>query len=303
MRNRYYLQALTNRVRDLFSRPGLVQLKHLFRHLQAHARRAEFEQMRQLAAQPALAPLLARQPRFPYKYLSSYVAASFSRPMRLAAVLQHYQFLAEALPPTFLTRLAQQPVIWQADWADEQLAITLAYPRKAHFEGELSLHFYRGRVLLQMLTCVVVPGRLLGLAAPRVLLISQVQGTRDTEAIRLVTKHCHDTPPANLLVQACYGLAAALGLPYAAGVSSREQLGRGRDCYFDYDHFWAQFRGQRLPSHFYLLDWQAPERPLEEIKAKYRPRTLRKRALKQRVRQAVAEAFQTQFAAGAAVAA
>ena len=295
MNKNYLFLDLLNKLRDVTNLPGLVQLKYLARHLQAQARRNEFDQMQHLVDTLPLGKLLAQQPRFPYKYLGSYSATSFSRPMRLAAILNHYQFLAEAVRPEFFSQLVEQPIVWEEYLAGERFAIALSYPIKASFEGELSLNFYRGTTIIQMMTCVIVPGDIVGGPVGHTLLVSQVQGTPHTEAIRLTTKQLHDITPASLLINAAYGLAAALGIGHGAGVSSHNQLGRGAKCYFDYDAFWQQFRGEQLASQFYLLDLHAPEKPIEEIKAKYRPRTLRKRAYKQQLRQAVEAAFQAHF--------
>ncbi|WP_223653972.1 DUF535 family protein [Hymenobacter psoromatis] len=185
--------------------------------------------------------------------------------------------------------------MWENVASDKRFSIELSYPVRAWFEGELSLNFLVAGTLVQMLTFVIVPGATVGIAAPQALLISQVQGTKNGELLRHATKCLHDLTPASLLVNATYGLAAALGIGQAVGISTREQLGRGSKLYFDYDSFWQQFRGEWLASHFYQLDINAPEKPIEEIKAKYRPRTLRKRHYKQQVRQLVAANFWGNF--------
>ena len=295
MNENYFFSNLISTLRGLSDLPGLLQLKNSFRHIQAVANRTEFAQMQQLVDTLPLAALLKCQPRFVYKYLTSYAAASFSRAVRLATILHHYQFLAAVVRPDFFTIVAQQPILWQDSVGEEQFRIELSYPVLAWFEGELSLHFLANDTLVQMLTFVIVPGTTVGLAAPQVLLISQVQGTKNGELLKHTTKCLHELTPASLLVNVAYGLAAALGLDHAVGISTREQLGRGSKLHFDYNSFWQQFRGEWLATPFYQLDMNAPEKPIEEVKAKYRSRTLRKRQYKQLVRQLATANFLTHF--------
>ncbi|MGI4832002.1 MAG: DUF535 family protein [Janthinobacterium lividum] len=289
---------MTAKVRDLSYQPGLLQLKCLFRYCQARLRYEEFQQMRQLIAALPLEALLQLQPRFAYKYLGYYTAVSFPRRARLAAILHHYRFLAAVVRQDFFSVVAEQPVIWQDLVATEEFSIRLSYPLLGWYEGELSLHFFCNATLLQMITFVIVPGTLIGAAAPHTLLVGQVQGTKDRQALQQATKSLHDITPATLLIQAAYGLAMALRITHAAGVSSQEQLRYGGPtCYFNYDAFWQQFRAERLNNRLYLLDIHAPDKPLGEIKAKYRPRTLRKRAYKQQLRAAIAQHCQVAFLA------
>lgn len=286
---------LVDQLRNLSYWPGLLQLKHSFRQLQALVHHAEFRQLRQLTETLPLQELLARQPRFLYKYLGYYGASSFPRPVRYAAILHHYQYLGARMRPDFFAQVATQPIIWRQQMADAAFSIRLSYPLLGWNEGELSLTFFHNDTLLQMLTFVVVPGAVVGAPVPGALLVGQVQGTREAEAIRLATKCLHDITPAHLLVHATYGVAAALRLGHVAGVSTQERLRDGPKCHFDYDTFWQQFRGQRLATQLYLLDIETPEKPLEEIKAKYRPRTLRKRHYKQHLRREIAQHWRTAF--------
>lgn len=265
------------------------------RSLQALLDYEDFQQVRQLATTLPLGMLLERQPRFAYKYLSRYLAASFPRRARLAALLHHYRFLAARLRPEFFMQLHQQPVLWQARQGADTFAITLAYPQQIGFECELLLKFLVNGQLVQVVGFAVVPGALVGVAARHALFFSQVQGTRRADLLRRATKALHDVTPAMLLVHAAYGLAEALGIGAAVGISTEEQLCVPAGPCFDYNGFWEQLRGERLPQHLYALAVPAPERPLHEIKSNHRARTLRKRQLKQELRAAVAAQVQALF--------
>lgn len=277
------------------NQPSLLAVKHGIRSLQTLLNFSDAQRMKTLATTLAVAPLLERQPRFRYKYLSRYLAASFSRTTRLKTILNHYHFLAEKTTPAFFTQLPQQPVIWRETWGESTFTITLSYPRYVGFEGELSLNFCLNSTLLQVVSFVIVPGQVVGAADAQVLLIGQVQGTRNAALLKQATKTLHDITPAALLVNAAYGLAEALGIGQAAGVSTAEQLYYGYGSSFDYDGFWQQFGGVPTAHNLFLLDIPAAEKPITSIKPNHRARTLRKRQYKQQLRAAIATHFQRVF--------
>lgn len=282
-------------VRSLLNQPGLLAVKYGVRSLQTLLNFSDAQRMKHLSMTLAVAPLLERQPRFRYKYLSRYLAASFSRTTRLKTILNHYHFLAEKTTPAFFKCLPQQPVIWCEARGDSTFTITLSYPRQVGFEGELSLNFCLNSTLLQVVSVVIVPGSVVGVSSAQALLISQVQGTRNAALLKQATKSLHDITPAALLVNAAYGLAEALGIAQAAGVSTAEQLSYGHGSSFDYDGFWQQFGGVPTAHNLFLLDIPAAEKPISSIKPKHQARTLRKRQYKQQLRAAIAAHFQRVF--------
>lgn len=286
---------LTTITRLLFNQSSLVAVKHGVRSLQTLLNFTDAQRLKHLAQSLAVAPLLERQPRFRYKYLSRYLAASFSRTTRLKTILNHYQFLAEKTRPAFFTQLPHQPVIWHEAWDDSSFTISLSYPKYVGYEGELSLNFCLNSTLLQVISFVIVPGQVVGAVGAHALLFGQVQGTRNVALLRQATKTLHDITPAALLVNAAYGLAEALGIGHAAGVSTAEQLCYRTGSCFDYDGFWQQFGGQPTVHNLFLLDIPAAEKPLAEVKTKHRARTLRKRQYKQQLRATIAAQFGVMF--------
>ena len=272
--------------------PSLRGVKNAIRHLQTGLDYADFRRLNGLVAALPLAPLLAYQPRFAYKYLSPYIAASFGRRARLAALFHHYRFLAATGTARFFHRLARQPVLWQERRGDDLLAVRLSYPLAAGFEAELSLSCYLNGVLAQVVSFVLVPGALAGLPQEdSVLLFSQVQGVKNPALMKRATKALHEITPAVLLVQAAYGLAEALGIGRAAGIRSTDQLSAGPATYFDHDAFWGHLKGELSPDgRVYQLLIPTPEKPMALIAANNRARHARKRAYKHQVRAQVAHA-------------
>lgn len=196
----------------------------------------DFWRLQQLADELALAPLLQRQTKFIYKYLSPYAALSFTRKARLAAILHHYQFLQRRVAPGFFAGLAQAPVLWQQQCGPDLFTITLSFPPRSGFEGELTLSFCCNATVLQVISFVIVPGELVGSPSEQALFICQVQGERHPELLKHATKTLHDCTPAVLLVNAAHGLAAALRIGQLVGISTEEQLCRASIC-FDYAGF------------------------------------------------------------------
>lgn len=275
----------------------MLAVKHGIRSLQTLLNFADAQRLKALTTSLAVAPLLERQPRFRYKYLSDYLAVSFSRTIRLKTILNHYHFLAEKTTPAFFGTLPQQPVIWREICGDSTFTISLSYPKYVGFEGELSLNFSCNSTLLQVVSFVIMPGHVVGAAGTQVLLFGQVQGTRNAALLKHATKTLHDITPAALLVNAAYALAEALGIEQAAGVSTAEQLSHGNSSTFDYDGFWRQFGGQPTIHNLFLLDIPAAEKPISSIKPNHRARTLRKRQYKEQLRTAIAQHFEAVFLA------
>ncbi len=256
---------------------------------------AGFQRVKHLATALPLEQLLERQPRFTYKYLSRYTAVSFSRRKRLTVILNHYDFLTATVGADFFRLVASKPVIWQEQRGADNFTIVLSYPALVGFEGELSLSLRVNDVLAQVVSFVIVPGHLVGSGSAQTLFLSQVQGAHHPALYKHATKTLLDITPAALLVNAAYGLAAALGIRHAAGISTAEQLSHGSGNRFDYDAFWAQFGGERTADQLFLLTVPAPEKPLESLKSNHRARTLRKRQYKLALRRAVEQTCRTSF--------
>lgn len=283
-------------MRHVLNQPALLAVKYTIRSIQTLWDYTDFQRVKKLAATLPLTQLLERQPRFSYKYLSRYTAASFSRTTRLEAILNHYQFLATNVGASFFDLVATKPIVWQEQHGEDAFTIVLSYPAFVGFEGELSMSLFLNGMLLQVVSFVIVPGRLVGHGGGQTLLMGQVQGTRQAALHKHATKVLHDVAPAALLVNAAYGLATALRVSQAVGISTEEQLSNGSANHFDYNAFWEQLGGEKTVDKLFLLAIPAPEKPIESIKSNHRARTLRKRQYKQAVRGAVEHTCRELFA-------
>ena len=89
------------------------------------------------------------------------------------------------------------------------------------------------------------------------------------------------------------GMAQALGIDLIAGVDSVHNISHqslaSRVHGFDYEAFWARHGAVHVGHGHHAVTWPMADKPLADIAAKHRQRTLRKRQFKQGVAQDVAE--------------
>lgn len=103
--------------------------------------------MTELAQWPDLGPLLARQPRLPVRLHRPYLAANFSRKMRLDAVRFHYHFIRHAfLPAEFNALLSNDGLhLAQTEGKDGDIfTITMMMFPVLDKEGEATIQVRNG---------------------------------------------------------------------------------------------------------------------------------------------------------------
>lgn len=285
-------QALSQSIKRL----GLLPVVYAVKPVLALLNYNSFQQLKAVTAGLALGPLLKRQPRFLYKYMVPYAAANFKRSTRLTVLINHYQYIVERASTDFFPAMAHSPVIWRKSFGSDECTIALSYPLHVSNEAELSLHLTWNSMLTQVVSFVIAPGSVVGATSLQVLLISQVQGFANAAQLKDITKTLDDITPATLLVHAAYGLATALRIDIAAGVSRENKVGKWLHRHFNYDAFWLDLKGAlNEKGDLFLLPIPPPEKPIAEIKRNHRARTLRKRLFKENVRQEVAQFWQLNF--------
>jgi len=236
------------------------------------------------------------EPRVIFKYLGSYVGLGLSREERAAVLIEHYAFLRERVDSDFFRSILDGRLeLWRQDGGDNLYRIRLAFSRKYHEEGDLSLIFQANCVDIYTLSFTIGPGCVAGLAC-RALYIARVQGKRSgLHLIRAATKSCLDVSPAALLLAAAEGIATALELSDMIGMGASDQLsaslGQHQAMVKTYDTFWLEAGGRPLARNMYHLPVPAPDKPIQSIKRNHRLRTLRKREYKRLVKEQVCRAF------------
>jgi uncharacterized protein VirK/YbjX len=256
--------------------------------------------LKRLLNQPSLRALLAENPEVVYRPYLRYLATSFTKTDRRAALYHHYANLASSVSTTFFAELLHdRPLLWQMRVGSDLFDIRISFTYKLHHEGDLQLIFLRNSVPLYYLAFTITPGWLVGCAADDVMLIARLQGIAgDFAAIRGATKTCMDVSPPALLMAALQGIGKALNIGMIAGVTNKEQLTAHMDAdrrmYFDYDAFWSTYVGNAAEK-FYMIRVPIPEKPLAQISTMHRRRTRLKRQFKREVAEVAEAAFRSRL--------
>jgi uncharacterized protein VirK/YbjX len=241
-----------------------------------------------LLAHPGLRALVAAHPQALYRPYRRYLATSFTKSARRAALQHHYAYLLPRISETFFPAvLNDRPQLWQKRIGLDVFDIRLSFTGELHHEGDLLLEFQHNGVPLYCLSFTIAPGYLADSNADPVILVARVQGAvGNFDAIRRATKMCMDIAPPYLLTAAVQGIAAALNIGVIAGIRNNEQLTANidadRNVYFDYDAFWRTYLGSEA-KNFYLISVPIREKPLAQISTVHRRRTRLKRQFKTEV--------------------
>lgn len=246
-------------------------------------------------------------PRIAYRHSTSYLCVGLTWPQRLDMLNCHYAFLNRAHDAGFFNQVLDGGFVLR-QWAAEEheFTISLLGPcvESHHREGELSLSFSMDGVTLFKLAFSVVPAAVFALdahqktdGAERMVYVGQVQGTPGHfDLISQATKACLAIAPQDLLMSALAGVAQAWGINWVLGVradrhlsaGTLRQLGRS----FDYAAFWDQYRAALCASGHHVMPVPFEEKPIEQISAHHRNRTLKKRQFKRLVVSDVALAIE-----------
>jgi uncharacterized protein VirK/YbjX len=267
----------------------------LLLHLRGHMR-----MMRMLKAAP-VSELLQRRPKLGYKYLyRPYLVQSLSRRKRLDILDYHYRFLAERVRSEFFSRIYDgEYELWQDSKDECAFTMTLAFPVEWEhdYEGDLLLSFNCNGERIYSLTFSIVPGKALGLKADRLILVTAIQGVAGmAERIKQAKESYGDLSLPMLLLSGIEGIALAMDIALLGGIGLDQQVQKqtwGNERFmFDYDQFWKQAIGDRTDGRYYIRRIPEELRPLEEIKAKHRKKTLLRRGIKATLREAAHHNFE-----------
>jgi len=265
-----------------------------FLYLPSHLR-----MMRVLKRRP-VSELTIRRPKLGYKYLyRPYLVHSFTRKVRLEVLDFHYRFLAGRVNDEFFSHIYDgEYELWQEKSEEGIFAMTLCFPVdwEHDYEEDLLLKCKCDGECIYSLTFSIVPGSSLGRKDTCVVLVAAIQGTAGMAAsIRKVKERYSDLAPPMLLLCGIEGIALALNISLLAGIGLDQQVQKqtwsNEKFTFDYDRFWQDVAGERADGRYYLRAIPEPVRPLEEVKAKHRKKTIVRRCIKASIREASQLAF------------
>jgi len=233
-----------------------------------------------LQAHPALRAAMHRDGRLVERWQHRFISRRFGARKRLDALMDHYGFVASALPEGLLELMYAKGRVVLAETAmknGESLRVLLMPPTRKGCEGELNLALATGDdILLFSATITVLP-------SSGQLLVGCLQGpnTEDgQERVRQVTRQCHGLRPKNLLLSLLYGFAASHGLSRLRGISNAGHARAGR-IKASYDTFWTESAGVLARDGLFDLPSTETERSELEVASKHRSAFRQREALRQ----------------------
>jgi uncharacterized protein VirK/YbjX len=252
-----------------------------------------------MAVRRALAPtrLAMAYPRTPFKYLGVHLARSLSVADRAAILAHHYSHLNLRVAAPSLSKLLFDTLpLWHTCRQSVDFDICLRLSQPDDREGELSLTFHADSTNVFVLSFTICPGKVFGIAAEQVLLVSRLQGRkRCFEQIKGICKLLDDISPAAMLIAALAGIAHALDIQHMVGISADNQVAR-TPAKSLYDDFWTTLGARPLHGHFFHVALPLPEKPLNRIKQHHRARTANKRRFKKQITDHVCGEFRRHLA-------
>jgi uncharacterized protein VirK/YbjX len=245
---------------------------------------------------PVFAEFLRVNLRFALKFAAEdYLVRGLTAQERKVCFLHHYNFLKKAVPEEMLRRILHDRVsVLEVNEEGRQYRVTAHLSRPWDKEGELSLTLDASGIDLYVLSFSIVPGQILKLAIPDVVLVTRIQGIRgEFKGIQEATRALHDVAPAALLMAALQGLGEALGVGEIAGVAALRQSAYN-ELYKEvfvrsYDEFFLEMGLAKAEGELYRSPIPIPDKPLQEVKRGHKLRTKEKRAFKREVADSVRE--------------
>jgi uncharacterized protein len=224
--------------------------------------------------QPDVAPLWAARPRLAQKLQRPYVSCEWNSPMRLAALLKHYDFLCKVFDPEVRKAIYGDGVdlvrITHAETGD-QWDIRLYYHDRFEREGEVTLavrDVETGVMLAGMTFCLAQNGD------DRIAIIGGMQAGNDPRTRGLIadaTKGLFGMRPKALLVWCLQQMGQLWQLRQIQAVGDAQHVWRHWMKQVEiaacYDEFWRESDGRSLPGGG---SWELPlkfnSRPRGELK-------------------------------------
>lgn len=238
--------------------------------------------------------ILDTYPRVIYRYTLPYLSRNFPRQVRAQILKDHYAYLNTELSGRFFTRILDDALtLWTHVDGANSYSISLAGPCPDR-EGELTLRFKMDDCPLYRMAFSVMGASLLNERGNSpVIYVGQVQGCKvEFGLIRQATKTCSDVAPPDLLMAALFGVAAALNIKVVAGVAFENCLTFDKlvklEKSFNMSDFWEKYKSFKNECGHHVLNLPFIDKPLSEVKANHRGRTLVKRAFKKHIAESCA---------------
>lgn len=244
----------------------------------------------QTLSSPPMRELAYRQPILPFKYLSkNYLVRGLTISARASALIYNYRYLHATLCDDFLRKvLYDRVVLYELLEENNHYVVDLNLSSPLYNEGELSLSFKMGDLILYLLSFTFVPGEIVGLAAPTVILVSRLQGSYGCyPQIRTAMKALKGLSLPMFLAVVLEGIAEAFNIRHLAGIAGSNHH-KYSDAQTDafrkvYDNFFTAMGATKGASGFFYSSLPLQEKPLKLVNSCNRSRSKMQRKLKRKV--------------------
>jgi len=236
---------------------------------------------------PSIRKGLDGKPHLTLKYLHPrYLFRGMETDTRVAIVLHHFDVLQKSLNLSFINTLTGNGlVIWTHEKPQGIHTVAMRYAHPMDNEGEILLEYRFNDTVIYVASFAFAPGLIAGLSDRNVLLITRIQGARQSfEQISLAMKSLRGLSGASVLMAALQGIAGSLNIRTMLGPAAEAQA-----CYLEhlhstfvgmYDDFFARLNGRRITATLYSIPLPIMEKPLSEVKASNRSKVKMQRDYK-----------------------
>lgn len=228
---------------------------------------------------PLIGYYFSCQTNLPCKLQRPYLASCLTQKQRFAALVYHYNFLANQ--PNSLTKAfynPNAPYVLANLMVKNNANIQIAVQSRNKFgrEGEVSLYFYDNNGIdLSTITFSIVEYQ-----GKSTLFIAGLQGTGYHDArthVQKATKECYGLFPKRIALEAVLVVARYFNLEQIVAVGNKTHIynnwrynSRQERILSDYDDFWLTVDGKQDANNLFILPNQIYRKSIEEIASKKR---------------------------------
>ena len=218
-----------------------------------------------------------------------YLMKYLSTEQKINIYVHNASFFYENISLNSIVDLMERPpILYRAKIGDHSFTCTLQFERDTAREGEFSLYFCDGLEQLYCVSFTFVPGAILGLPKPTVILVSRMQGKKGKLAqIKRATKACLDIAPQAILWAVLQGVAIRMGVDTLVGADASRNLSYDENSaemlMRTYDRFYESVGAKKLPNGVFLCDLSADAMPEKALTSAHRARNKRKREFKRAI--------------------
>lgn len=251
-----------------------------------------------LAKRAWMLRLVVLRPELLERLQRPYQRRDLNRWGRLEALRAHYEACAQIGWQTLCARIARGDMVLARldDLFEQPARLALHYDQRFAKEGEWALSLALGTE-----RCYTMALAFRQQGHERCLHIGCLQGPdgpRGREQVRALTRGLHGLRPRDLLLEAARELAASAGCTHLELVSDAQHIYRSlrkrRRFAFCYDAFAREHGATPTPTCCWRIALQRNRAPLEQVHARKRAQTARRRALLDELRAQIRDACAAQ---------